>query len=83
MKVEVRYFASVRELLGSGEAVDVDDGVDVAGLRSTLAARGGRHGEALAPGRLLRASRNRVLCSDGTVLAEGDEVGFFPPVTGG
>ena len=83
MKVRVRYFASVRELLGSGEPVEVDEGVDVAGLRRALAGRGGRHAEALAPQRMLRAARNQVLCSDSTVLADGDEVGFFPPVTGG
>ncbi|MEO9068434.1 MAG: MoaD/ThiS family protein [Caldimonas sp.] len=48
-----------------------------------LAARGGRHAEALGRSRVLRASRNRALCSESTALAEGDEIGFFPPVTGG
>ena len=33
--------------------------------------------------RLLRSARNRVLCSEAVTLEEGDEVGFFPPVTGG
>ncbi len=83
MKLEVRYFASVRELLGSGEAVEVGTGADIAGLRAALVARGGRHAEALAPQRVLRAARNRVLCGESTVLSDGDEVGFFPPVTGG
>ena len=83
MKVEVRYFASVREALGAGEAVEVAAGADVAALRDTLAARGGRHAEALGRPRLLRSARNRVLCGEATRLEEGDEVGFFPPVTGG
>lgn len=83
MKVAVRYFASVRESLGSGEAAEVVEGADIAALRDALAARGGRHAEALGRSRVLRAARNRVLCSESAVLAEGDEIGFFPPVTGG
>jgi len=46
-------------------------------------ARGGRHAEALARPRLLRSARNRVLCDETARLAEGDEIAFFPPVTGG
>jgi sulfur-carrier protein len=83
VKVDVRYFASVREALGAGEKVDVVDGTDIAALRDALAARGGRHAEALGRPRLLRSARNRVLCSEDSRLEEGDEVGFFPPVTGG
>ena len=83
MKVEVRYFASVREALGAGEQVDLAEGADVAALRDALIARGGRHAEALARPRLLRSARNRVLCRETARLEEGDEIGFFPPVTGG
>ncbi|MEO8081844.1 MAG: MoaD/ThiS family protein [Caldimonas sp.] len=83
MKVEVRYFASVREALGPGEAVDAAPGSRVADLRDALVARGGRHAEALGRQRALRGARNRVLCSEETPLEEGDEIGFFPPVTGG
>jgi molybdopterin synthase sulfur carrier subunit len=83
MKVEVRYFAAVREALGPGEAVDVPAGSDIAAVRRLLAARGGRHGEALGTGRVLRSARNRVLSADDTAVAEGDEIGFFPPLTGG
>ncbi len=83
MKVEVRYFASVREALGVGETVEVVAGDTIASLRDDLARRGGRHAEALARTRVLRSARNRVLCSEETALVDGDEVGFFPPVTGG
>jgi len=83
MKVAVRYFASVREALGSGESVAVDAGADIAALRDALVGRGGRHAEALGRDRALRSARNRVLCAEATLLAEGDEVGFFPPLTGG
>jgi len=83
MNVTVRYFAAVREALGSGEDVEVDSRADIASLRDALAARGGRHAEALGRQRVLRSARNRVLCAEGTALADGDEVGFFPPLTGG
>jgi len=83
MKVAVRYFASVREALGAGEDVEIGAGATIAALRDALVARGGRHAEALGRQRLLRGARNRVLCAESTTLAEGDEVGFFPPLTGG
>ena len=83
MKVGVRYFASVREALGPAETVDVTSAADIAALRDTLASRGGRYAEALGRQRVLRTARNRVLCSETAPLADGDEIGFFPPVTGG
>jgi len=83
MKVAVRYFASVREALGPGEEVDIGAGADIAALRDALIARGGRHAEALGRQRVLRSARNRVLSPDSTPLGDGDEVGFFPPLTGG
>ena len=83
MKVVVRYFAAVREALGPGEDAQVADGADIAALRDALVARGGRHAQALGRERVLRAARNRVLAREATSLADGDEVGFFPPLTGG
>ncbi|MEP7139257.1 MAG: MoaD/ThiS family protein [Caldimonas sp.] len=83
MKVAVRYFASVREALGAGESAEVDAGTDVGALRDALIARGGRHAEALGRQRLLRSARNLALCSEDTPVADGDEIGFFPPLTGG
>ncbi|HZV94085.1 MAG TPA: MoaD/ThiS family protein [Caldimonas sp.] len=83
MKIEIRYFASIREALGPAESVEVAAGSDVAALRDSLVARGGSHAEALGRARLLRSARNRVLCAESALLDDGDEVGFFPPVTGG
>ena len=83
MMLAVRYFAAVREALGSGEDVEVGAGATVASVRDALVARGGRHAEALGRQRVLRSARNRVLCAESTTLGEGDEVGFFPPLTGG
>lgn len=83
MKVDVRYFASLRESLGPQEWIELDDGASVAALRDLLIALGGEHASALARDRLVRAARNRALVAESVVLADGDEVGFFPPVTGG
>jgi sulfur-carrier protein len=83
MTVAVRYFASVREALGAGEDAPFESGMDVAALRDSLIARGGRHAEALGRERMLRSARNLALCSEATKLVDGDEIGFFPPLTGG
>ena len=83
MKVEVRYFASLREALGSSEAVELGEGTSVGALRDTLVARGGRHAEVLGRQKAVRSAVNRVLCAETARLGEDDEVGFFPPVTGG
>ena len=83
MKVQVRYFASLREALGTGEGLELPEGSTVAGARDALIARGGAHAEALARGRALRSALNQALCEETAALADGAEVAFFPPVTGG
>jgi molybdopterin synthase sulfur carrier subunit len=48
-----------------------------------LQARGGVHAEALAPGRAVRSALNQKMCAESALLSDGDELAFFPPVTGG
>ena len=84
MKVKVLYFASLREAVGtpSEELALPADVSTVGALRAYLAARG-EGWQALAEGRNVRAAVNqRMMGADGAV-AVGDEVDFFPPVTGG
>ena len=85
MKVTLKFFASVREQLGSaGETLAVPAGVATVGqLREHLAARGANWAAALGGQRALRMACNQVMCGEGTPLADGAEVAFFPPVTGG
>lgn len=83
MQVQVRYFASLREALGAGEAVNLAPGLTLADLRDALIARGGRHAEVLARGRAVRCALNLAMCDEAAPLVEGGEVAFFPPVTGG
>ncbi|MBK8071163.1 MAG: molybdopterin converting factor subunit 1 [Ramlibacter sp.] len=83
MKVSVRYFASLREALGtSGETLDTQ-AATLGALRDELLARGGAHAQALARGKAVRLALNQVMSSEDAALAEGAEVAFFPPVTGG
>lgn len=83
MKLQLRYFASLREAMGTGSEAWTSQAATVGGLRDELIARGGAHAEALARGRALRASLNQVLCEEDAALSDGAEVAFFPPVTGG
>lgn len=81
--IEVRYFARYREALGSdGERLEWSAALDsLEALRRQLLARGGAW-QVLAEQSLMCA-RNQELCNLAEPLADGDEVAFFPPVTGG
>jgi molybdopterin synthase sulfur carrier subunit len=85
MDITLRFFASVREALGTAqETVSLPPGVATVGaVRDHLVARGGVWQEALSDRRPLRMAFNHVMCDAQTALKEGGEVAFFPPVTGG
>ena len=83
MKVTVRYFASVREAIGHGSEVRDTDATTLAALRDELLASGPAHAGALARGKAVRMAVNQVMRDESAVLADGCEVAFFPPVTGG
>jgi molybdopterin synthase sulfur carrier subunit len=85
MKIQLRFFASVREKLGtSEETVMLPEQVKTVGdVRLWLVARGGVWAEVLAEGRALRMAYNQQMTEAATSIAEGAEVAFFPPVTGG
>ncbi|MEG2032552.1 MAG: molybdopterin converting factor subunit 1, partial [Janthinobacterium sp.] len=84
MKINLRFFASVRELVGTAqEVLEVAGPLTVGEVRTLLIGRGGNWEYALAQGRALRMAHNQLMCDADTVIGEGDEVAFFPPVTGG
>lgn len=85
MTVRILFFAGLREALGTrGEALTLPASVaDVGALRTLLAARGGIWAEHFAPARNLRAAVNQDMAGPQAVVRAGDEVAFFPPVTGG
>lgn len=83
MKITVRYFASIREAIGQGsEALDTS-AATLGALRDELIARGGVHATSLARGKAVRMALNQTLSDESATLADGAEVAFFPPVTGG
>ena len=85
MKVKVLYFASLREQLGTAaEEIELPAGVStIAALRSLLRQRGGAWELTLADGKLVRAAVNQDMVPPTAPVKAGDEVAFFPPVTGG
>jgi sulfur-carrier protein len=85
VKVKVLFFANLREKLGTGvEVVDVPDSAStVAGLRLYLMKRGGAWSDVLADMKVVRVAVNQDMAAANAPLNPGDEVAFFPPVTGG
>lgn len=80
MKVRVLYFARFREALGLDHEVVQGEFATLGALRDYLTAEGSR--PVLAEANIMCA-RNEELCGLGEPLSEGDEVAFFPTVTGG
>jgi sulfur-carrier protein len=85
VKVKLLYFAALREQLGSAaEEIELPAGVGtVAALRSHLRGRGGAWELALAESKLVRAAVNQDMAAPAVAIKAGDEIAFFPPVTGG
>ena len=83
--ITVLYFARLREALGqSSEEIALPSSVrDLEGLRAVLIARGGTWEQELAPSRPVRAAVNQAMAQGDTQVTDGDEIAFFPPVTGG
>lgn len=80
--IKVLFFAQVRELTGTASLDLQPDYADVATLRAALAEKGDRWALALESGKLM-AAVNQTLVPMSHPLRAGDEVAFFPPVTGG
>lgn len=81
--VKVLFFAQLREQLGCDQlAVDAPCPLTVAALREQLvAAQPGWAGYLLSD-KILSAV-NQTLVKSSQLVQAGDEVAFFPPVTGG
>ncbi len=83
--IKLLFFAGLREQLGTAhEDFDLPAGVSTVGaLRALLIARGGAWRSALAENRAVRVAVNQDMAKAATPVKAGDEVAFFPPVTGG
>ncbi|MFQ2244653.1 molybdopterin synthase sulfur carrier subunit [Aeromonas enteropelogenes] len=80
--IKVLFFAHVRELVACDELTLPCDYATAEALRAALCERGDKWALALEEGKLLVAV-NQTLVPLATELHDGDEVAFFPPVTGG
>ena len=83
--MKLLYFAWLKQKIGTGEE-DIALPADVAtvgALVDWLKNRGPGYGEALADLSAVRFAVNQDFASLAHPLADGDEVAFFPPVTGG
>jgi len=81
----IRFFSMIRESLDREEmTLDWDEGLaDINAVKQTLADAYGEHWrEVLFQGNLLHALNQRVVRPEHSV-ADGDEIAFFPPMTGG
>lgn len=77
MVVHVKFFASLREHLGrEGAELDACEGLTIAAVWRAVSAA-----EELPP--TVLAARNQVYADADEHVQDGDEIAFFPPVTGG
>lgn len=84
MSVRLIYFSWVRERIGQGqEEIQLQQPTSVADLVQQLAARSAGHAAAFTDCSRLRAALNQQYCGFDTLVHDGDELAFFPPVTGG
>lgn len=80
--IKVLFFASYRERLGCNELMLDTTAATVLDLKAELARRGEIWKSVLQDRKTLVAL-NQSICKESAELSDGDEVAFFPPVTGG
>lgn len=83
--IKLLYFASLRDRLeSSGEELALTKNIrDIASLKAVLAQRDEKWAEIFAGNEPVLAAVNQEMSPPDAVIEDGDEVGFFPPVTGG
>ena len=89
VSITIKLFSALREALGESEfelaLSDIPEAsaqVDVAAIKNLLSQRGADWKEALNQPNLVHALNHKVVFID-AVVSEGDELAFFPPMTGG
>lgn len=89
MKITLFYFARLKETLNySTEEIELpksacEKGLSILQLKAFLAKRGDVWQQMLLGKQKIRSAINHELVDDNAQIANGDEVAFFPPVTGG
>ena len=85
MNINILYFARIKEAVNySSESIDLPQDVKtVTGLKNHLSKRGENWANLFNGKQVVRAAINHALVDDLAAIKAGDEVAFFPPVTGG
>ena len=83
--LEILYFAWVKDRMGkSQESIPLPQGVTtVTTLATWLRTRDPQGAQAFIDPASIRAAVNQDFAPPDTLIHDGDEVAFFPPVTGG
>lgn len=81
--IKVVFFAALREQLNCSElSLNSNDFITVADIKQHLASKDAQWQQVFANNALLSAVNHDMVSNQQTVKS-GDEVAFFPPVTGG
>jgi molybdopterin synthase sulfur carrier subunit len=85
MNIKILYFARIKESVNySSEDIDLpEDVLTVISLKNWLSLRGEIWANLFNGKQVVRAAINHTLVDDFANIQAGDEVAFFPPVTGG
>ena len=80
MKLKIRTYASVKEMLGESFEIEVDDGCTVEELKKKIAARNPKTAEMI---NICRFAVNESIVNDKTLIKEDEHVHIIPPSSGG
>ncbi len=85
MNIKILYFARIKEAVNySTEELDLPSDIStVTALKHHLSQRGANWANLFNGKQVIRAAINHTLVDDLAKIQAGDEVAFFPPVTGG
>jgi len=82
MKLQLRYFASLREAIGLAQEVIETEASTVEEVRLELLSKGPQY-QCLQHDKSVRMALNQVMVNETALLEDNAELAFFPPVTGG